>query len=648
MNFPTGESRVHQQTIDLTGNISIDVPTGFTVTDANGGIVVGSNLTFGNLTSSLSFNWTSPSSCNQSDMFVSRIRQNSITIGEFRFLCIDDLDVVDFKVEYGHGEGNYLDSNELFIPTDEVVLFNLVRLFPLGHTLVPNANMENATIRCMYPDRTVRTYGRVEVEHDFDNNKINGTYFWRLINSGFWFRIGVLSQDTHDFQVGDTFNVSCDQLTYSMGTHQVQAPFTNYSLLFVTKTPFNFTTFNDTQNPGNFILEVKNTEVYTPREVELVFQINNNTQNIMIPEIRPNESYFFRLEDTEEFNISAFFVPPWFHNSFEDDIYVEQRGSLNPLQTFNDPVIGTFTCAALFINDSFQTLVNGTDADGDVFNFTDDAPFFTINSSTGLVNFTHNGTYLGNFTVTITLTDDTGRFDNTTAVCELLNVTAPTPNATPTPPTTGGGGGGKPSPYTPPSGGGGAPSCRENWNCGEWDICVDGWERRTCTDFNDCGTIYDQPQFRRRCVPLGALLVNVTFEPTCFDGIQNQGEVGIDCGGPCDECAIVSLEAPESTCGDEQCVFAELFACKEDCAIPSFLILLILFGLFFAPIFYFEYFHYHNEHEKREAIGWTSAIFLFLVIMAYNAITHVTQLTVLFWGIIAALVIIILYLFENS
>jgi len=27
-------------------------------------------------------------------------------------------------------------------------------------------------------------------------------------------------------------------------------------------------------------------------------------------------------------------------------------------------------------------------------------------------------------------------------------------------------------------------------------------------------------------------------EPTCFDGIQNQGEEGIDCGGPCNACPI--------------------------------------------------------------------------------------------------------------
>jgi len=31
-------------------------------------------------------------------------------------------------------------------------------------------------------------------------------------------------------------------------------------------------------------------------------------------------------------------------------------------------------------------------------------------------------------------------------------------------------------------------------------------------------------------------------EPTCSDGIQNQGEEGIDCGGPCSSCELLSLE----------------------------------------------------------------------------------------------------------
>lgn len=38
-------------------------------------------------------------------------------------------------------------------------------------------------------------------------------------------------------------------------------------------------------------------------------------------------------------------------------------------------------------------------------------------------------------------------------------------------------------------------------------------------------------------IGLGIYLIVRPEESTCFDGIQNQGEAGIDCGGPCGECS---------------------------------------------------------------------------------------------------------------
>ena len=46
--------------------------------------------------------------------------------------------------------------------------------------------------------------------------------------------------------------------------------------------------------------------------------------------------------------------------------------------------------------------------------------------------------------------------------------------------------------------------------------------------------------------------------PTCSDGIQNQGETGVDCGGPCPACAAV--------CGDAICNGSEnCGTCPGDC-----------------------------------------------------------------------------------
>ncbi len=36
--------------------------------------------------------------------------------------------------------------------------------------------------------------------------------------------------------------------------------------------------------------------------------------------------------------------------------------------------------------------------------------------------------------------------------------------------------------------------------------------------------------------------------PTCFDGIQNQGEIGIDCGSPCGPCPLNTLASALTTC----------------------------------------------------------------------------------------------------
>ena len=51
------------------------------------------------------------------------------------------------------------------------------------------------------------------------------------------------------------------------------------------------------------------------------------------------------------------------------------------------------------------------------------------------------------------------------------------------------------------------------------------------------------PQMRTQCCGNGQCDGSETFtscsrdcKPTCFDGIQNQGEEGVDCGGPCNSC----------------------------------------------------------------------------------------------------------------
>ena len=138
------------------------------------------------------------------------------------------------------------------------------------------------------------------------------------------------------------------------------------------------------------------------------------------------------------------------------------------------------------------------------------------------------------------------------------------------PPPSGGGGGG---------GGGGSSNrnyyCTENWTCLDWDVCNQGIQTRNCIDKNKCGSIIKRPETQRECIACTenwtcgnwtecdvegvqiracddenncGITLNKPIEiksctiPTCSDDIQNQGELGVDCGGPCaDRCVAGSL-----------------------------------------------------------------------------------------------------------
>ncbi len=72
--------------------------------------------------------------------------------------------------------------------------------------------------------------------------------------------------------------------------------------------------------------------------------------------------------------------------------------------------------------------------------------------------------------------------------------------------------------------------CVETQNCSEGQIRVEG---ECCADENQNAVCDDQEMERL------VLVVNPA-EPTCADGIMNQEEQGIDCGGPCAKCEIVT------------------------------------------------------------------------------------------------------------
>lgn len=101
------------------------------------------------------------------------------------------------------------------------------------------------------------------------------------------------------------------------------------------------------------------------------------------------------------------------------------------------------------------------------------------------------------------------------------------------------------------SGGGGGSSsiCRSKWECKEWSECyINGTQSKKCIDINGCKANDYIRYFWQDC----------TYIPTCYDGIQNGDETGIDCGGSCKPCGtctdgILNNLEEEIDCGGPNC-----------------------------------------------------------------------------------------------
>lgn len=167
-----------------------------------------------------------------------------------------------------------------------------------------------------------------------------------------------------------------------------------------------------------------------------------------------------------------------------------------------------------------------SDPDNDPLNYTWTIDTTRINVSidpSNIVTFDPAYSFSGVAHITFYANDP---FSSTPSNLVELEVTF-TPFETPTIPPSGGGGGG---------GGGGAagkvnltqiPTCEEDWTCSDWGPCLpSGYQTRTCRDRNECGSANKMPPTTQEC----------TYIPTCRDRIRNQGEEGVDCGGPCPPC----------------------------------------------------------------------------------------------------------------
>ena len=91
----------------------------------------------------------------------------------------------------------------------------------------------------------------------------------------------------------------------------------------------------------------------------------------------------------------------------------------------------------------------------------------------------------------------------------------------------------------------------QGFDCGHYE---DPSQRNFCIIDTDASGGTAEPRFASAACPVACHTC-----PTCQDGRNNQGEVGIDCGGPCGKCTCTNRDASgnqlckhEATCLDDR------------------------------------------------------------------------------------------------
>lgn len=164
----------------------------------------------------------------------------------------------------------------------------------------------------------------------------------------------------------------------------------------------------------------------------------------------------------------------------------------------------------LDLNDYFS------DADGDALNYTHTpvSNILIVIDSDGVVSFIPDANWYGLRKIVFTANDSINATDSNNATL-IVNDVAEAATSEPSAAAASGGGGG-----------GGGYRCIEEWYCIPWGPCISGMMTRKCYDLNNCFTTNNKPNETAAC----------GYIASCYDGIKNNGEEGIDCGGPCPSC----------------------------------------------------------------------------------------------------------------
>ncbi|RLE39047.1 hypothetical protein DRJ17_01995 [Candidatus Woesearchaeota archaeon] len=117
-----------------------------------------------------------------------------------------------------------------------------------------------------------------------------------------------------------------------------------------------------------------------------------------------------------------------------------------------------------------------------------------------------------------------------------------------------------PCPTTPTGGGGGRGRCYPRYNCSEWTQCMFGEQTRRCVDKNKCRIM----PFVEENGEIVQYQTRVCEVVSCLDGILNQDETDVDCGGSiCDPCKDGKTCATGMDCLSGACERFMCVSCKD-------------------------------------------------------------------------------------
>jgi len=321
INFAPSENRTHNQTISTINisNVTVTLDSDFILLDSDG-TLVGENLSWTNVNVG-NFSIESPSGCVEGKVYRMPVTINEVFYKYFTFICIPDEKIVDHKAEYGHGDSNYLDSNYRYLPNINTSIFNLIRVFTYGSYFNPNEDGVNATIQCEFPDFLVMTRQKNQGTNIYhDNNIVNATFYWENL-FGNWFRVAPLEQELTGLNVGDTYNITCNDLVYKYSTGDIRAHFESISFEIRNTTPLNVIAIEDTSLTDKSITyHIQNIEKYPIYDVEFIWKTSeNDVYYENIKEIEANETIAFQVFLTGNGNITldSTFVPVWQYKSLK-------------------------------------------------------------------------------------------------------------------------------------------------------------------------------------------------------------------------------------------------------------------------------------------------------------------------------------------